>query len=389
MKHHNHKKIYRISVSALCMALGLVLPFLTGQIPEIGNMLLPMHLPVFLCGILCGAPYGAVVGFVTPLLRSLLFSRPVLYPNALSMAFELAAYGILIALFAALLRKKTVKTLCLALVGAMLGGRVIWALTRIVFLAVGDMPFSWAIFFTEGFVTAFPGILVQLVMIPALTVAIDPDYRASFKKKTQLTVAKHTTDSAVLDIVQRLVATLPDEKRLTVAIEGRAASGKTTLSQALKRRLDEMGIVSLVVHTDDHLLPFALRTAERMAKVGGHFDSERLKNEILLPFSEGAPVTVRPYRCHSDSFSEEETFSLPEGAVLIVEGAYSMHPSLETVYDLTVFCEVDRSVQRDRILARNKERADAFFTEWIPREEEYFAAIRPDLSADLRILMNG
>ena len=183
MTFRNHKKIYRISLSALCMALGLVLPFLTGQIPEIGNLLLPMHLPIFLCGILCGIGYGAAVGFVTPLLRSLLFSRPILYPAAVSMAFELAAYGALVALFVKLLRRKTVLRLYASLIAAMLGGRVVWAITRIFLLALDDIPFSFAIFFSEGFATALPGILIQLVLVPALVVAIDPEYRKGFGKK--------------------------------------------------------------------------------------------------------------------------------------------------------------------------------------------------------------
>ena len=105
MKDVTRGRVQKLTVSAMCMALGLVLPFLTGQIPEIGNMLLPMHLPIFLCGILCGAPYGAAVGALTPLLRSLLFSRPVLYPGALSMSFELCAYGALVGLFLFVFKK--------------------------------------------------------------------------------------------------------------------------------------------------------------------------------------------------------------------------------------------------------------------------------------------
>ena len=88
---HNHIK--RLTVSALFLAIGYVLPFLTGQIPTVGNMMLPMHIPVLLCGIVCGWQYGLGVGFILPLTRSLIFGKPLLYPNAVSMAFELAAYG--------------------------------------------------------------------------------------------------------------------------------------------------------------------------------------------------------------------------------------------------------------------------------------------------------
>ena len=83
----------KLTLSALFLALGLVLPLITGQIPQIGKMLLPMHIPVLLCGMVCGWPYGLAVGAVMPLLRGLLFGMPVLYPTGIGMAFELAAYG--------------------------------------------------------------------------------------------------------------------------------------------------------------------------------------------------------------------------------------------------------------------------------------------------------
>ncbi|MBQ7364538.1 MAG: ECF transporter S component [Clostridia bacterium] len=387
MTFRNHKKIYRISLSALCMALGLVLPFLTGQIPEIGNLLLPMHLPIFLCGILCGIGYGAAVGFVTPLLRSLLFSRPILYPAAVSMAFELAAYGALVALFVKLLRRKTVLRLYASLIAAMLGGRVVWAITRIFLLALDDIPFSFAIFFSEGFATALPGILIQLVLVPALVVAIDPEYRKGFGKKKQPMVAKMTVEEAVETLVQRIIAAKANKTQLIVAIDGRAASGKTTLSQAVSAKLCECGLLHSVIHTDDYLLPFDRRTEARMAEVGGHFDYERLASEVVLPFEQGNAITVRRFSCADGEILDGIT--LPISPILIVEGAYSMHPKLGLPYDLSVFCEVDREIQRRRVKARDPARAEAFFSEWIPREERYFAAVRPDLSADLRMVIGN
>ena len=89
----NRKNIRKIALSAMFLALSFVLPFFTGQIPEIGSMLCPMHIPIIICGYLCGAPWGLVIGFIAPLFRSLIMSMPPLFPTALSMAFELAAYG--------------------------------------------------------------------------------------------------------------------------------------------------------------------------------------------------------------------------------------------------------------------------------------------------------
>ena len=92
----NTKKISlrRLVYSAVCLALCLLLPFLTGQIPQVGKALSPMHIPVLLGGFLCGPWWAALVGLIAPVLRSLLFSSPALFPMATAMSFELAAYGL-------------------------------------------------------------------------------------------------------------------------------------------------------------------------------------------------------------------------------------------------------------------------------------------------------
>ena len=89
MSETKKNSLLNLVLSAMFLALGLVLPFLTGQIKEIGNMLLPMHIPVMLCGLVCGPQYGLLVGAITPILRSSLFGMPVMYPHAINMVFEL------------------------------------------------------------------------------------------------------------------------------------------------------------------------------------------------------------------------------------------------------------------------------------------------------------
>ena len=86
-------QIRRLTYAALYLAIAMVLPFITGQIPEIGSALCPMHIPALLCGFMCGAPWGLAVGFIAPLLRSVVFGMPTLFPGAVAMAFELAVYG--------------------------------------------------------------------------------------------------------------------------------------------------------------------------------------------------------------------------------------------------------------------------------------------------------
>ena len=97
----------KMVLSAMFIAIGLILPFFTGQLPQIGSMLLPMHIPVLLCGLVCGWYYGAFVGLILPVTRFLLFSMPPLYPTALSMSIELCVYGLTIGLIYSMFRKQS------------------------------------------------------------------------------------------------------------------------------------------------------------------------------------------------------------------------------------------------------------------------------------------
>ena len=173
----------QLVLAAMFMALGLVLPFLTGQIPQIGNMLCPMHFPVFLCGLICSWQYGAVVGFVLPLLRSLLFGMPPMYPTAIAMAFELATYGLVAGLLYSRSRWQCVLALYKALVAAMLAGRVVWAAARLVMSGISGTAFTWPMFLSGAFTTAIPGIIAQLVIIPAIMVALDRAGMVRFRRE--------------------------------------------------------------------------------------------------------------------------------------------------------------------------------------------------------------
>lgn len=162
------KALLDLVLSAFFMSLGLVLPFLTGQIPAIGNMLLPMHVPVFLCALICGWQYGTVVGFTLPLLRCAVFGMPVFYPNAIGMAFELAAYAFVSGFLYGRSRWKCLLSLYRSLVTAMLAGRAVWGVVQVVLLGIKGNRFTLAAFIAGGFTNALPGIILQLILIPAV-----------------------------------------------------------------------------------------------------------------------------------------------------------------------------------------------------------------------------
>ena len=161
-------------LGALFLALALLLPFLTGQIPQIGSMISPMHIPVFLAGFVCGAPTAAVVGFVAPLLRSVIFGMPPLL-TAVAMAFELFGYGLVAGLMYGVVfrRRHNLATIYISLITAMLLGRVIWGAAKLVIAGLGASDaFTWAAFLSGAFTTAIPAIVIHLILVPAIVFAL-------------------------------------------------------------------------------------------------------------------------------------------------------------------------------------------------------------------------
>lgn len=167
-----NKYVRNLVFAALCLALCMVLPLLTGQIPQIGNMLCPMHIPVLLCGFICGWPWGLAVGAIAPILRSLTFGMPPIYPTAVAMAFELATYGAISGLLYRVLPKKPWRIYA-ALIAAMLAGRAVWGLAQLALLGLSGKTFTFQAFLTGAFITAWPGIIVQIVLIPPIVYALE------------------------------------------------------------------------------------------------------------------------------------------------------------------------------------------------------------------------
>ncbi len=165
------KNVLRLVYSAICLALCMVLPFLTGQIPQIGQMLSPMHIPVFLCGFMCGWPWGLAVGFIAPLLRGAVFGIPVLVPGGISMAFELATYGLIAGILYRVFPKK-LPYIYLTLVIGMISGRIVWGIVRFIVSGVTQSEFTFEMFMAGALINAIPGIILHLVLIPVIVQAM-------------------------------------------------------------------------------------------------------------------------------------------------------------------------------------------------------------------------
>ena len=169
MRRTNIKKL---TLAAMFLALALVMPFLTGQIPQIGSMLCPMHIPVLLCGFFCGGPWGLAVGAIAPILRSVIFGMPPMFPQAICMAFELATYGVVAGYLHRFFSKKK-WMVYISLIIAMIAGRIVWGLAMLICMGFDVTKFGVTAFISGALLNAIPGIIIQLVLIPILVITLE------------------------------------------------------------------------------------------------------------------------------------------------------------------------------------------------------------------------
>lgn len=157
-------QLRKIIFTSLCIALGFIFVQICKVIPiaNANAIFLPMHIPVLICGLVCGARYGMIAGVSLPLITFLLTGMPILFPIGLSMMFELATYGVMIAL----MYKLTNEKLYISLIIALIAGRIIYGIVASIFFSFTTIPFGMSIFVTSTIVTAFPGIVMQFILIP-------------------------------------------------------------------------------------------------------------------------------------------------------------------------------------------------------------------------------
>lgn len=168
----------------------------------------------------------------------------------------------------------------------------------------------------------------------------------------------------VMEAIHQIIAT--KKERILIAIDGKCASGKTTLSTYLQKKFD-----CNLFHMDDFFLQNHQRTDERLKEVGGNVDYERFHTEVLIPLLSGRPLKYRKFDCTVRRISQE--FDISPKRLNIVEGSYSQHPYFQKPYDLCIFLDIDDDSQIENIKSRNGlEKLELFQSKWIPMENEYF-----------------
>lgn len=158
----NKTSTKKIVLAGLFTALGIILPIAFHTFSISGSIFLPMHIPVLLTGLLCGWNLGLIVGFIVPILSSIMTGMPPLYPVALAMAFELATYGTVIGLVS----KKA--NVIVSLIVSMICGRVALGIANVILLGLTGKSYAWSMFISGAFITALPGIIIQLILVPAI-----------------------------------------------------------------------------------------------------------------------------------------------------------------------------------------------------------------------------
>jgi uridine kinase len=196
-----------------------------------------------------------------------------------------------------------------------------------------------------------------------------PSHSAAYREAYHPAYRVVSTDwIPCMKAIQRIAEKEADADRLLITLDGPCASGKTTLAQKLAKVFR-----GEVAHTDDFVIPHALKTPERLAIPGGNCDAERLAKEVVIPFKYGMPVRYRRYSCMKDALLPEE--ALPDTRVLILEGSYCNLPAIRKYADIRLFLDTPREIREARLMSRESAASMRQFRErWIPLENAYFEA---------------
>ncbi len=180
------------------------------------------------------------------------------------------------------------------------------------------------------------------------------------------------------ELLEKIKTLSSEKERLLIALDGPCASGKSMLADYLARSLS-----GEVIHADDFFLPPELRTPLRRAEIGGNIHYERLLSEVIEPLKAGKrEFSYGKFNCHDFSLTPVE---VKENKIYIIEGSYTTHPYFNNPYDLTVFLEITEDEQKKRITERNGEKAEQFFSLWIPKENAYFEKFAVKQKCDITL----
>ena len=189
-----------------------------------------------------------------------------------------------------------------------------------------------------------------------------------------------TYESILKKLIKEIDKLLLKQSNVFIAIDGMAASGKSTLAEKLVNHFN-----GEIIHLDDFFLQDFQKTKERLAEIGGNLDYERLLEEVFLPLKTKKEFVYNLYNCQTKTFTKKE-FKKPK--LLIFEGAYSLRDEFLSCYDLKILMLIDNELQLERIERRNKLMFESFKNIWIPKENEYIETFNLKEKVDIVININ-
>ena len=179
------------------------------------------------------------------------------------------------------------------------------------------------------------------------------------------------------DVLCKIDSLLKIQKSVNVAIDGNSGAGKSTLAALISHIYD-----CNVFHMDDFFLRPELKTENRLKEIGGNVDYVRFRDEVIKGLQSRTKFQYQVYSCKKMALGE--FVSVNPKRLNIIEGSYSMHPTLIDKYDLKIFLHIDEKEQNLRILKRNgADMHKRFVTEWIPMENQYFEIMKIREHSDL------
>ncbi len=181
-------------------------------------------------------------------------------------------------------------------------------------------------------------------------------------------------------ILKEQISDLIKGRRVVIAIDGMCASGKSSLACDIQSTFG-----GTVIHADSFFLPFELRSEERLSQPGGNFHYERFDKEVISKLSDTSPFTYGVFDCSCGEINQSVT--VDESSLIIIEGSYCMHPNLHAPYDLRIFCLTNERTQLERIIKRNGvEALQMFEQKWIPYENRYFSLFQIKNKCDVTVV---
>ncbi len=182
----------------------------------------------------------------------------------------------------------------------------------------------------------------------------------------------------LIPICTAINKSISDNRKICMAIDGRAASGKTTMAKYLSQIFE-----ADVIHMDDFFLPKERKTPERLRIPGGNIDSERFFSEVYEHLHDDC-IVYNVFDCGLQKLSQR--ISLKRKSLLIVEGVYSLLPIFRDKYDIKIFADTNSLSQKERILRKGGTTLyERYVSEWLPLEEIYFRVLNPSSICDIKL----